>query len=192
MIVKVSEKGHIELKTTDGEAEDFVSIVEKIVNGAVLASNPDHIFVVQINNWFGDRWTGFSGKILGALGIRRRETTIPPFHPSRVVSQSNFSFDVNSRRINEAAEEPHLHIHQESYRNFPRLIERSYPNAAFFWISGNSRINGKGSLLSYLPTEDDHWLWYLNFESDALRIVKYVNISQQDLDQFLSVPTPYP
>jgi len=189
MIVEVSEVGKIELKVAENDAEDFVSYVEKIINGAVFPSKPDHIFVVEIENRFDSKWVAFSGKVLGALGTWNNPTTIPPFHPNRVVSQSNFVFDVKNREIKEIVEEPRLHIRQESTQNQNRFIKRFYPKGAFFWISSNSRINGRGSLMSYLPTEHDHWLWYLDFESDPLRIVEYVWINKQEVDQFLLTGT---
>jgi hypothetical protein len=33
---------------------------------------------------------GFSGKALGALGVRKKKLTLPPFIPSRVVSSVGF------------------------------------------------------------------------------------------------------
>jgi hypothetical protein len=49
--------------------------------GAEEAINTKQTYVVKIDNWFGKRWLGFSGKALGALGVRKKKLTLPPFHP---------------------------------------------------------------------------------------------------------------
>jgi len=79
------------------DAPDFVKQVEQVVNGIIHRHSPEIVVLLKIDNWFGSNWLGFSGKLLGALGIWSEpynqsadNIRIPPFVPSRVVSQRRF------------------------------------------------------------------------------------------------------
>ncbi len=78
---------------TKPEATDdseFLDFVDATVVGVEEAINTKQTYVVKIDNWFGKRWLGFSGKALGALGVRITKLTLPAFTPSRVLSQRRF------------------------------------------------------------------------------------------------------
>ena len=63
------------VRYTRPEATDdqgYLDGVEATVVGVEEAINTKQTYVVKIDNWFGKRWLGFSGKALGALGVRRR------------------------------------------------------------------------------------------------------------------------
>lgn len=68
----------------------YLDWVEATVVGVEEAIKTDQTYVVKIDNWFRKRWLGFSGKVLGALGVAKAKLTLPPFIPSRVVSQRRF------------------------------------------------------------------------------------------------------
>ena len=48
------------------------------------------LHVVEVDRYFSVKWLHFSGKALGALGISKMTTTIPPFIPSRVLRERRF------------------------------------------------------------------------------------------------------
>src|SRR5438874_12134532 len=50
------------------DASDFVTKVEQAVNGIIRRHAPEAIFLIKIDNFFGSKWLGFSGKFMGALG----------------------------------------------------------------------------------------------------------------------------
>ena len=75
----------------------YLDWVEATVVGVEEAIKTDQTYLVKIDNWFGKRWLGFSGKALGALSVRKEKLTLLPFIPSRVVSQ---------RRIFETGDAP--------------------------------------------------------------------------------------
>jgi hypothetical protein len=58
----------------------FLDWVESVVVGVEKRFKTDQTFVVKIDNWFGKRWLGFSGK---TLGIRRAQdkANAAAFHP---------------------------------------------------------------------------------------------------------------
>ena len=57
-------------EATDGPG--YLDWVEATVVGVEEAFNTQQTYVVKIDNWFGKRWLGFSGKALGAFGVRKR------------------------------------------------------------------------------------------------------------------------
>ena len=59
------------------------------LDAAVANYRPAEIYLVCIDRWFDAKWLNFSGKVLGALGVWRSRTTIPPFHPHRVLGESH-------------------------------------------------------------------------------------------------------
>jgi hypothetical protein len=108
------------LKSTVSDDLQFVEWVDSIIHAVIHRTQPAQIYVVKIDNWFGRRWLRFSGKASGALGVREAELTMPPFIPSRVVSEHRFLLrgsNVKSLR--------RLHIHQKSGHNLTRRIERA-------------------------------------------------------------------
>jgi hypothetical protein len=69
------------------DSPDFIDIVEGLVNGLLIGDAPPSLMLIKIDNWFGSKWLGFSGKILGALGVSMGKLTIPPFVPNHVLSE---------------------------------------------------------------------------------------------------------
>ena len=77
---------------------EFVRRVELTVNGILRSHSPASLAVIKIDNWFGARWLGFSGKFGGIAGFTlkpsfrtRKRLRIPLFVPERVVFQRRFS-----------------------------------------------------------------------------------------------------
>ncbi len=80
------------------DAPDFVRQVEQVANGVIRRHAPETLVLIKIDNYFGSKWLGFSGKALGLLGVWHNpdyhpanNIRIPPFVPNRVVSQRRFA-----------------------------------------------------------------------------------------------------
>ncbi len=77
-----------------GESRDsdstFASIVERALNNAVESSNPGEVYVEQVDGWFDYKWQQFSGTVMHAIAVWRNNLTVPPFHPSRILSERYF------------------------------------------------------------------------------------------------------
>src|SRR5215475_100961 len=144
---------------TKAEAFDdpeFVAWVERVIAGAESRFETDQSYVIKIDNWFGQRWFRFSGKAQGAFGVCQRRLTLPPFVPSRVMSQRRF--------FSEEAPPPtrqRLHVRQRSGENLRRYADIVVHDASVFWYSGNTRKNARGSLMAYVLTSDGHWPWHV-------------------------------
>src|SRR5688500_15769712 len=106
---------------TEADAVEFIDRVAALVDGAVAWASPDQVSVVRINNWFGPRWLAFSGQLLGALGVHStKNLTIPPFNPSRVMSEQHWARDEAGRAYQRVASGTSLHTEQPSADNFKR------------------------------------------------------------------------
>lgn len=80
----------LELESTAADDGSFLDLVSRLIAGAADASRLSDLFVCHIDHWFGPRWLGFRGKVVGAAGVHNRRLTAdlapPPFHPHRILS----------------------------------------------------------------------------------------------------------
>lgn len=131
---------------TESESLDdpeFLTWVEKIIAGVERRFETDQCYVVRINNWFGQRWLGFSGKSLGALRISKLRLTLPPFVPSRVVSQHRFLSEGTR-----PGPQQRLHMWQRSGENLQRYADIVVHEASVFWYSGGTKENNRASFMA--------------------------------------------
>jgi hypothetical protein len=162
---------------------EFLALIDGIVSGAVTRFRPQRFYAVKIDNWFGRRWLAFSGKPLGALGVWKSQyLTLPPFIPSRVVAEDPFALDSSDCKYRKSKSAVRLHRYQRSGENLTKRIARVVPGNAVFWYSGNSLANGRGSLMSYIPTSEGYWPWYVGaVRRGRWRMTERVDITQEAL-----------
>jgi len=123
------------------------------------------LHVVEIDRYFSVNWLRFSGKVLGALAVWKKRTTIPPFIPSRVLCEDRFLLKGPWARYEDKPKGYRLHIWQESCRNFERLAARVAPDVALVWYGGGSPAEGQASFMAYIPVGDqEHWCWYVTIK----------------------------
>lgn len=67
----------IELAPAENDDEGFLSLAQRIVNGALAALAAREAYVVKTDNWFDFKWLGF-----GSRGERGDMTKlgVPPFN----------------------------------------------------------------------------------------------------------------
>lgn len=145
---------------TASDDPEFAGIVSRILDSSVELYRPAGVYVVHIDNWFDVKWRAFSGKVLGAVGIWKRQLTVPPFRPNRVLSQSHFSLVHGDYVATDAAP---LHRNQPSSENLNRDIRHLSDSALFFWYSGASLQSGRGSLMLYRIGDGKASSWYASF-----------------------------
>jgi hypothetical protein len=165
-----------------GSGDDFKYLewVECVIGGVVRSTDPHRWFVVKVDNWFGKRWLGFSGKAMGTVGVHKEKLTLPPFTPSRVVSQYRFW-----RRATNPGRHPGLHVYQRSGENLHRYVEVVVQDSSVFWYSGQSDHNGRASFMAYVSTPDGHWPWYAGLNREpGWRVVESVGIGLPELESF--------
>jgi len=181
----------IQMKMTPefDDAPDFIRHVEQVVNGVVRRHLPETLVLIKINNWFGSNWLGFSGKALGALGVWNKPRNepadnirIPPFVPSRVVSQRSFA----APTYEEVANGKPIHTQMPSNRALLRKAATAAPGTALVWYSGNSGTVGRGAVMAYVPVSDSYWPWYAALETgDPWRVTETWDIKREDLSKLM-------
>jgi hypothetical protein len=166
---------------TEAEALDdseFLAWVERIIAGVETRFETDQCYVIKIDNWFGQRWLGFSGKTLGALGVANLRLTLPPFVPSRVVSQRRFLSEGTR-----PGQEQRLHVWQSSGQNLQRHADIVVHEASVFWYSGGTKENHRASFMAYVLTPEGHWPWYIGLrKKETWEVVEALGISRGELD----------
>ena len=179
----------MQIQSQFDDEPEFIRQVELAISGALRRHPPLFVVLVKIDNWFGSRWLGFKGKALGALGVTTRPShftnenlTIPPFVPERVISQRRFvapQFDEI-----EAGRPLHLQVH--SGEALQRKAAMQEPKKALAWYSGNTKENGRGSLMVYLPVDDGYWAWFVELEREEhWRITEARSIKPEDFERLI-------
>jgi hypothetical protein len=106
------------------------------------------LHVVEVDRYFSVKWLHFSGKALGALGISKNTTTIPPFIPSRVLRERRFLLRGPWAPYEDKPERYRLHIWQTSSSNLQRIAARVAPDVALVWYGGGSATEGQAGFMA--------------------------------------------
>lgn len=172
--------------TMADDDDRFIGIVHKVVESSMLMYSPDLLKVVRIDNWFGQRWRGFAGKTLGALGVSRGRLVIPPFVPSRVNSEDSWKKSGNSYS-REATFVP-LHKRIPSEDNLRRYFDQYWPETIAVWFSSRSKSNGRGSIMLYSDVRRERTTsWYVELaEAKSWQPTLMNGISAQEFESLLA------
>ena len=172
------------------DAAEFLARANAIVALALRPHVPE-VYLLRIDNWFGARWAGFGGKVLGLAGVHfRSDLPLPPFVPARVIQQTCHRYDLTKQQYTRVECARELHVEQSSSANLRRRIDQILPTAAVIWFSGNSAVVSRGSVMAYVPSETGHHAWYADFDgSRSWRAVERIGLTKRELE--LS-PQPQP
>jgi len=176
-----------------GDAAEFVEIVQSVAIGLVRESKPKRLYVIRIDNWFGPKWLNFSGKFSVArgrgFGVHKTRLHVPPFVPSRVISERLFA----GPDYSEVAVAAPLHIECASRDAMKRRIEDIDQDAAFLWFSSESEEQQRGAVMAYSPAafligaEDFSFYAGLSKKSDGWQPSMLRHISRGELEGLQSV-----
>jgi hypothetical protein len=161
------------LLVNDNDDTQFLTLVQNIIINVVRKHSIPFIRIEKIDNWFDHKWLGFKGGDSPATWKQSRGSVAkrngPSFSKSRTTSMEYYShINGNLELIN-------------SYENF-----RWWECKTSFYFSGNTISNMRGSLMSYIPAEEDlSWFWYVSFIADPnWRILKLKGISLSEIEQY--------
>jgi hypothetical protein len=161
---------------------DFVAMLNALLNALVAEQTTDQLWVIQIDNWFDHKWLRYSGSGSVAAPFPtdwtssfmdrfasvkeqfwRDKLTFPPFAPDRVVSQ--WSFLQSSGGYVEAPlpKLPHKESRRRSHSNRSRRVDDFVQSASFVWYSGNTLKNGRGSVMVYSVGAAKPICWFAAF-----------------------------
>lgn len=167
------------------DAPDFVKQVEQVASGVTRLHAPQTLVLIKIDNFFGSKWLGFSGKALGAIRVWHNPSyhpanivRIPPLVPHRVVSQRRFS----APTYEEIDCGKPIHKRMPSTIALNRTVAAAAPKSALVWYSGESKATGRGALMAYIPAGDSYWLWYAALETgESWTVTETLDIKRDDL-----------
>lgn len=179
--------------TNTVENKAFRRIYFRIISGFIYTHKPKDLFLFTVDNWFDSKWLNFSGKALGAVGVWKAATTVPPFNPNRIKYETHFQrvtiTDVEAmyRKITPKND---IHIFLPSSENLNRKLGHFTNDGAFIWESANTENNDYGSLMIYLLKDNEIWTWYVGLknngdEQDDWEIHQTVGISREEVRNFL-------
>jgi hypothetical protein len=177
----------ITLDVEEGDDADFVAKVQAVAVAIATRYAPHEVVVVKLDNWFGPKWLGFSGKTLGALGVWKSPPTVPPFVPARVLHQLRFQGPV----FDAAPQGDALHIATSSEAALKCQLSDAAPGAAVIWFSGGTAGNGRGAVMAYVPNDDSYSAWYAGWlRKDEWRPVMLRGLSTSELRSLLDRERP--
>lgn len=163
---------------------EFIQIVSTILNNLISLSNPNDIYVVQIDHRFDSKWMCFSHKILGAVGCRPLKLRIPPFVPEKVVEESYFR---NEKRKLDLKPHKPLHIHQNGTDNAQRFIQNITDSGIFLWYSGDTKLYSQASLMVYTVAKTVTNFWFVSFvNNEGWKIQQLENISRREIKSLMN------
>lgn len=173
----------------------FLKCVQSLVLRDAVSAEPRRILVARLDNWFGDRWYGFRGKVLGAAGVRNKQGChrfiVPPFVPKRVLGEHCLERQENGEYLACPVDEP-LAVSQPGEANLKRWLHQFTDSGLLVWYSGNSAERDMASVMVYVHTDQVTDAWYLGVRKERSRwqFQKGVGMTQETYETALSDGVP--
>jgi hypothetical protein len=164
----------IEIVTGETDDPQFITLLNALVRGVVKEGAPQELWVIQIDNWFDQKWLRFSG--IGTVDFKfpafmkrydsaleefyQDKLTFPPFTPNRVLGQWSYV------RIGDDYAEaplrilPHPSQTRRSETNLQRRVDGFSGSACFVWYSAKTLANRRASVMVYSVTRDQVEAWF--------------------------------
>ncbi len=163
----------IEIKRTEDDDSEFVTLVSQLVNGVLTRQKPEIVFVIHLDNWFGHKWYRFSG----GYG---RGMEIPKFNPNRVLSQKSLIKSATDGSYRQEEMEP---LHCVGTRAGGHDKRRPDDSTVYVWYSSRTLKNLEGSVMVYAG-QPEHW--YASFvKEDAWRQHRVEGVSRAEFDSYM-------
>jgi hypothetical protein len=164
-----------EILTNPTDDPQFVELLVRLLSRLVGEQTPAEIFVMKIDNWFDHKWLNFSG--IGRVGFfhdfrlekdtaldefRQDKVTFPPFTPKRVIEEYYFERDQSGSYASSLAA-PLVHQRKlaHSSDNLHKRVTDFADSALFMWVSSNTKLNRRGSIMVYEVNGYEVQTWYI-------------------------------
>jgi hypothetical protein len=167
----------IELVLAEHDDAAFLSLAQRIMNGAIAELRMSEVFLVQMDNWFDHKWLGWCSR-------KEEELRVPPFTPNRVHSEKHFVWKSETSTWEDIVLQKPLHVRQADRPRLAQPLDCFSESAAFVWYSGNTTTNKVGSLMLYLSGAEGY-SWYASFrKSEAWAVADECRITRRELSAF--------
>lgn len=170
---------------------DFIDLLNTLLNGLLIWQTPEQLWVIQIDNWFDHKWLRYSGSGTVAAPFPADWTssfmdrftsvkeqfwqdklTFPPFAPDRVVGQWSFLYSGQDYIETALPQLPHRESRRRSHANLHRRAENFVKSASFVWYSGNTLKNGRASVMVYNIGPAEPVCWFAAFGRTSCWMLK--------------------
>ena len=175
----------IELPVTEIDDPAFVVVVSAFVSHYADLYAHAEVKVIQIDNWFGERWLGFAGKYIGVAGMRNRSLhtrlPAPPFRPTRVLACHDFLLTEDKTYARTEGDYSRLHAEKNGGE-----VWHVYRPGLYCWYSSNTRSNSTACLMIYdvtraLEGRIGYDAWYVQFDrKEQWEFTKCRGVSPQE------------
>lgn len=151
---------------------DFIKLLNSMVESLLVQKSPKQLWIIQIDNWFDHKWLRFSGNGAIASNIPlaqfatvkaeffQDKLTFPPFSPDRVLGQWSYVRQENEYREFSLPMLPHSTERQHTFQNIHRRIQDIVSSGCFIWYSANTLSNGRGSVMVYTVRAEASECWF--------------------------------
>src|SRR4051812_39065139 len=112
----------IELIATEHDDSAFLSLAQRITNGALVELGVREVFLVHVDNWFDFKWLGWWSR-------NKEELRVPTFTPNRVVSEKHLIMAADAAWEPIAMQRP-LHVHHPGRPWLAQPVNRFSKSAA--------------------------------------------------------------
>jgi hypothetical protein len=155
----------------------FLSLAQRIINGAIVVLGMHEVFLVHIDNWFDHKWLRWWSR-------KEEELRIPAFSPNRVRSEKHFVWKAATSTWESAGMQRPLHVRQPGRPWLAQPLGRFSECAAFIWYSGNTANNKVGSLMLYASGAEGY-SWYVSLRnSEEWTFGDEFDITSRELSAF--------
>jgi hypothetical protein len=152
----------------------FLSLAQRIMNGAIAELRMPEVFIVNVDNWFDHKWLGWWSR--KDEGLR-----VPTFTPNRVLSEKHFVCKAETSVWERIELQKALHVRQPGRPWLAQPLDRFSESAAFVWYSGSTATNKVGSLMLYLSGAEGY-SWYASFrKAEEWTVADECGITRREL-----------
>ena len=192
---------NLEILTNATDDPQFVELLKHVISRLVGEEFPEQIFVMKIDNWFDHKWLNFSGigsvrfddfrlEIDTALDeFSQDKVTLPPLTPNRVIGEYYFLRNERGEFL-PSLKAPFVHERKlaPSADNLHKRVTDFATSALFLWVSSNTKLNRRGSVMVYEVKGLDVHTWYMGLsKEDDWKIAQTKGIAR---DQAVSLIQP--
>jgi hypothetical protein len=172
----------IELVPAEHDDLAFLSLAQRIMNGAIAELRRGEVFLVHVDTWFDHKWLGWWSR-------KEEELRLPTFTPNRVHSEKHYVWNPETSAWDAIGLPKALHVRQPGRPWLAQPIDRFSESAAFIWYSGNTATNKVGSLMFNLSGAEGY-SWYASLKkseewtvADECRITRRGSRSRAEGDK---------
>jgi hypothetical protein len=178
----------LHLVPAQDDDESFVRMISAVASNIVFSVQPNDCYILKLDNWFDHKWLLWPGQRPWAEGTVHEKTPLPCFTPARIVSQVHFLRTTDPPGYKHATDMKCIHDYDGWYpRKTHRWLSDFSDSGVFVWYSGNTAVNGRGSLMVYMNTDASNSAWYASFQKKRAWAVRACKpISRREVESLLT------